>query len=405
MSPRPNSDTMGAEPLRIEIPHHLNRHELFVPALKDLCVKVVAENFVLQPSFGSLDKENKAKVVDLLSLELPLELVGPVIEEEVYWKRRSQARWSNLELSAHGDSWKQLYFEKNLANTLEDFDPVNMDLEELKRLLAFSSPWVYNLNVKQLPSHMDLQVLLSPSLLSNLFFLKLTYGRHNVGMDYEHSLFGMKLSDCVSLARALEWTETLTYLNLSSNLLDDDRVKMIASGIAENKSISHLDLSHNKIADRGVKALASLLDRRSVLVYLNLRSNQIHSEGGRAIARALRTNRSLLSLNLSLNRIGDDGCKSIIEAATYNESLTSLNLSATAAGEDSTKALGNLVRLNATLTHVDASCNDFGEEGGAIVSEALETNKTLHTFDVRMSNVGENHETAITEMLKNRVTF
>ena len=251
MSPRPNSDTMGAEPLRIEIPHHLNRHELFVPALKDLCVKVVAENFVLQPSFGSLDKENKAKVVDLLSLELPLELVGPVIEEEVYWKRRSQARWSNLELSAHGDAWKQLYFEKNLANTLEDFDPVNMDLEELKRLLAFSSPWVYNLNVKQLPSHMDLQVLLSPSLLSNLFFLKLTYGRHNVGMDYEHSLFGMKLSDCVSLARALEWTETLTYLNLSSNLLDDDRVKMIASGIAENKSISHLDLSHNKIADRG----------------------------------------------------------------------------------------------------------------------------------------------------------
>ena len=49
--------------LKIEIPEHLNRHELFVPALKDLCVKVVAENFVIRPSFGTLNAENKAKVI------------------------------------------------------------------------------------------------------------------------------------------------------------------------------------------------------------------------------------------------------------------------------------------------------------------------------------------------------
>jgi hypothetical protein len=46
----------------------------------------------------------------------------------------------------------------------------------------------------------------------------------NVGMDYDRSLFGMKLSDCRSLAKALERTETLTYLNLSGNLLDDEKV-------------------------------------------------------------------------------------------------------------------------------------------------------------------------------------
>ncbi len=392
--------------LKIEIPEHLNRHELFVPALKDLCVKVVAENFVIRPSFGTLNAENKAKVVDLLSLDLPLQLVAPVIEEEIYWKRRSQARWSNCELAAHGDSWKQLYFEKNLASALEGYDPVKDDLEEVKRLVAFSSPWIYNLNIKQLPSHMDLQILLSPSMLSNLSFAKLTYGMQNVGMNYDRALFGMKLSDCRSLARALEWTETLTYLNLSSNLLDDDKVKMIAGGLAENKSVSYLDLSHNNIADRGAKAIASLLDRKSVIVFLNMRSNQIHTEGAKAIAKALRHNTSLLSINLSLNRIGDEGGCAILESAAVNPALASLNLSANSLSGDAAKVLASLLRTSGSnVTHMDVSCNDFGEEGGAAISEALEENESVQTLDVRSSHIGENHEIAISELLKNRVTF
>ena len=40
-------------------------------------------------------------------------------------------------------------------------------------------------------------------------------------MDYERSLFGMKLLDVTSLAKALRVTETLTILSLPCNLLDD----------------------------------------------------------------------------------------------------------------------------------------------------------------------------------------
>lgn len=47
-------------------------------------------------------------------------------------------------------------------------------------------------------------------------------------MDYDRSLFGMKLSDCRNLAKALESTETLTYLDLSNNSLDDDKVRACA---------------------------------------------------------------------------------------------------------------------------------------------------------------------------------
>lgn len=156
--------------------------------------------------------------------------------------------------------------------------------------------------------------------------LSLMYGMQNVGMDYDRSLFGMKLSDCRSLAKALERTETLTYLNLSNNLLDDDKVRMIASGMVENISITNLDLSHNKIADRGVRALAKLLDNRSVIAILNLADNQIHSEGGRALARAIRGNFSLISLNVRLNRLGDDGGRTICDVLRANQVMERLNI-------------------------------------------------------------------------------
>jgi hypothetical protein len=66
----------------------------------------------------------------------------------------------------------------------------------------------------------------------------------------------MKMLDVTSLAKALKVTETLTILSLPCNLLDDNTVRILASGLQGNATITALDLSHNKIADRGVKARA-----------------------------------------------------------------------------------------------------------------------------------------------------
>ena len=91
----------------------------FVTPLKDLCVEVVAKNFQDRPTFGNLPEKYIQKVVALLDIDLPLEIVGQLITDEDYWKRRSRRRWRNLEIVEHGNSWKQLYFERNLADTLE----------------------------------------------------------------------------------------------------------------------------------------------------------------------------------------------------------------------------------------------------------------------------------------------
>lgn len=82
---------------------------------------------------------------------------------------------------------------------------------------------------------------------SGIAHFSLTYGLRNSGMNYDRAMFGMKLPDCRSLAKTLEKSETLVTLALPGNLLEDDKLRMIASGLVDNRSVTNLDLSHNKV--------------------------------------------------------------------------------------------------------------------------------------------------------------
>ena len=82
---------------------------------------------------------------------------------------------------------------------------------------------------------------------SGVAHFSLTYGLRNTGMNYDRAMFGMKLPDCRSLAKTLEKSETLVTLALPGNLLEDDKIRMIASGLVDNHSVTDLDLSHNKV--------------------------------------------------------------------------------------------------------------------------------------------------------------
>lgn len=99
----------------------------------------------------------------------------------------------------------------------------------------------------------------------------------DVGMDYDRAVFGMKLSDCRSLARCLEYCESLVRLDLAANSLDDDKLRMLASGLVNNLSVVHVCLADNRIADRGVRAFAKLLHVNSVIQIVDLSNNQARS--------------------------------------------------------------------------------------------------------------------------------
>ena len=73
-----------------------------------------------------------------------------------------------------------------------------------------SEDYVFSLGLQQLLSHIDLELVFK--YLPNLSNLELTYGVRKIGMKYERSLFGMKISDAMSLAKCVKATDTLTSL-------------------------------------------------------------------------------------------------------------------------------------------------------------------------------------------------
>lgn len=74
--------------------------------------------------------------------------------------------------------------------------------------------------------------------LPNLAYLTLTYGAKHVGIEYERSLFGMKMSDAKSFANCLTMTQSLISLSLPCNLIDDDLISILYKGFELNKTIT-----------------------------------------------------------------------------------------------------------------------------------------------------------------------
>jgi len=363
-----------------------------------LPISVIGSNFASRPTLRGIAPRYINRVTELLPTNLPLEVTGPLIDDEGYWKRCSTERWDNCQISDHGSSWKRCYFERNLTDFLESFDPLKMDTEELTRTLAVSKDYVFSLRIKQFLSHLDMEMLFQN--VPTLCNLDMTFGVKEIGMEYERSLFGMKMSDVTSLAKALRVTETLTILSLPCNLLDDNTMRILATGLTDNSTITSLDLSHNKIADRGVKAIAKLLNDRCVIISLNLSDNHVHADGGKYFGRALKQNSSLETLNLRLNRLGDEGGKMLLEGMGDNSSLTHLNLSCNALDHESAQQLGFIVSSSSSLQTLDLSGNVLSEDAGRVLRDGLQQNRTLTSMDLRMNPIGVDTAAAIDEICK-----
>jgi len=301
-------------------------------SLMQKCIKVVVDNFSQRPVKEIIPPAQMAEITKQLSVELSPLVGAKYVYNENYWKGCCVEKygWQNCHLHEHGLLWKQMYFEKLLREKLEDFDIQSEDVETIYELVDTCMDYIFSLTFKQLPSHLDLSELCA--LLPNLTKLDATYGVNKIGMSYERMLFGMKISDATGLAKCFDRTETLTSVVLSGNLIDDDLLRMLMTGLIKNNTITSLDFSHNKITNHGARLLSKLLGENSVITTLNLADNQIHGEGGRYLARGLRENDSLLKLNLRLNKLGDEGCRLLFEGLQDNVSVTDLNVASNGAG-------------------------------------------------------------------------
>eukprot|EP00455_Lapot_gusevi_P050365 TRINITY_DN7286_c0_g1_i3.p1 TRINITY_DN7286_c0_g1~~TRINITY_DN7286_c0_g1_i3.p1 ORF type:complete len:422 (+),score=81.13 TRINITY_DN7286_c0_g1_i3:82-1347(+) len=384
-----------------------------VPRLDDLCVQVIAENYHEYPVIDKILPQYVDSVVALLDPTLiSLETAAKYIESEKFWKRMCQ-KWKNCQAEHHGSSWKRLYLELNLQELLEAYTPAkdekedqpleekkSVEYENLMRDVQASKSLVHTLKIRQFLSHLDLNDLFKD--FPNLSTLDLTYGAKNVGMDYDKSLFGMKLTDVMSLANLLTNTTTLTRLILSQNLLNDESIHVLMSGLSKNETLTALDLSHNKIGDLGARRLARLVEGQNVLTSLSLADNMIHTQGAKYLGKALRVNHNLIHLDLRLNAIGDEGGKAIFECLKDNTSLQSLNLAANHMNFEAGRSLVIMLHHNRTLRELDVSCNNVADEGGKNLKAALLENTSLNMLDLRKNEIDETNLEEIKKILRAR---
>lgn len=294
------------------------------------------------------------------------------------------------------------------------------ELQVVLDRIAACEDHVFSLTLSQLPSHMDLELVLSR--LPNLTALSLTYGMHRIGMRYDRGLFGMRPADAESLARSIAITDSLTSLSLPSNGIDDSLLLLLMTGLLSNQTLTHLDLSHNAITSAGVQLLAKLLRGPCVLASLSLADNRADERAGRFLGKALRGNVSLTELNLRLNSLGDAGGAALLEALAEGGAgggcaLTSLNLSSNHCGAATAAALAALLAASALgrggegggggvggaggegggcdLASVDLSGNALTEADAALLHRAVLSAPGVTSLDLRGNpDIGPTSEAA-----------
>merc|ERR1719199_1907707 len=266
-------------------------------------------------------------------------------------------------------SWKQTYLELELQDALESLsiDHSMDEVEDLKQQVSASRLHIFQLKVSQFPSHIDPSFLFDA--LPALCSFSITYGNKRLGMDYERAMFGMKISDAQYLARNLRVSQTMVSLSLPCNMIDDELVKVLMSGLSYAHMLTSLDLSHNKIGDRGARRLATLLDPDYCIQSLDLSDNQVHANGCMHLGAHLAENLTCQVLNLRLNRCEDNGVSHLFQDMCVNKYLKLLNISCNDLTLRCLPYMNSMIAENATLTELDLSANPLytpmdSENGG-----------------------------------------
>ncbi|KAF8565567.1 hypothetical protein P879_07421, partial [Paragonimus westermani] len=402
-----------------------------VAPLTDLCLKHCSENFAYNCSvMRYLDDRQKRILLDSLAPDMPLKVTAHVIGEDPYWTRCCHQRWPIIDLSRHGGSWKQAFFERMLEETIETFVPGHTYAPRLDECVTFAAPYVHRLDIRQLlpplkqhskdkisdegsdegsdsefssepqlVDHLDLGPVLTK--LEQLEELAISYTVKDCGMNFEWSIFQFTGHDCLNLCKAIQQHPRLRILHLTRSRVDSERCRVIVNHILHHPTLECLDLSHNFIGDRGAKALAKLISEQNRLRTLILTDNRLQATSGLSLAHALvKSSCQLERLNLRLNRLMDDGGVAIAKSMLRNTTIKELNLAANDLNETTASYFAHVLGHNKSLTHLDLSNNQLGPNVSKKLMDGMMRNDTLLYFDLRFTGSSQDAEYGICQQIE-----
>ena len=199
--------------------------------------------------------------------------------------------------------------------------------------------------------------------------------------------------ECINNMKSLITSKQLIYLNLASNQISTEGLKIIQNDIANSKFLKYLNFGvtegsfkvNNFSGDGGIILARILLNNKS-LETLILQENSLGEDAGDKIGTALIQNTTLKKLVLSDNKIRNKGARSILENAT---NLISLDLSENDISPEVCHELKYLIENNNYLKEIIWNGNYVGFKGIGFIVESLNQKNKLKSLSLRNTSIGK----------------
>ena len=199
--------------------------------------------------------------------------------------------------------------------------------------------------------------------------------------------------ECMHNIKNIISAKQVIYLNLASNQISTEGLKIIQHEVIASKSLKYLNLGvsegsfrvNNFSGDGGIIIARILLNNESIETLI-LQENLLGEDAGDKIGAALIQNKTLKKLVLSDNKIKNKGARSIIENGT---SLVSIDLSENDITPEICYDLKNLMVHSRHLREVIWNGNYVGLKGINYIVEALKKNSKIKSLSLRNTSIGK----------------
>lgn len=152
-----------------------------------------------------------------------------------------------------------------------------------------------------------------------------------------------------------------------------------------NKTLTELNISSNNyIANKGAKCLAKAIERSESLVWLDISDNIFEDESVNYIANALAKSKFLKTLKVVSIYMSFSDSKKILDALIENRSLEELSLHYSGTQNEMAECIADALKNNKSLKTLDILLpEDTSIEYRILLYKAIEKNTTLEKILLR----------------------
>ena len=202
------------------------------------------------------------------------------------------------------------------------------------------------------------------------------------------------------IARIVLNNKSIETLILQENLLGEDSGTKIGIALIQNKTLKKLVISNNKIKNKGARAI---IENAEELISLDLSYNEISPEVCCDLKKLMIKSKNLKEIIWNGNNVELKGINFIIEGLNKKVKIKSLCLRNTSLNEEAIKALAKGLINNECLRIIDLGANNINFNSFKDICDCLNKNK-IRIFRCKNNSLGDESVKYFSETILNKDT-